>query len=98
MRIGLILSLIAVALCEQPAYAVRKARLGGPNATPQSILNPPATAPAFADAEKAIDRYTVAPGLKMSVFAAEPQLANPVALWMDEHGRAWVVETFRFEG
>ena len=44
-------------------------------------------------AEKAIDRYIVASGLKMAVFAAEPQLANPVALWIDERGRAWVVET-----
>ena len=55
-------------------------------------------APAFEAAAKAIDGYKVASGVKMSVFAAEPQLANPVALYIDEKNRFWVVETFRFDG
>ena len=38
------------------------------------------------------------PGLSAEVFAAEPQLANPVAMCTDEKGRFWVVETFRFDG
>src|SRR5688572_32474462 len=65
--------------------------------TQRAILNQDYP-PAFAEAEKAIDRYKVASGLKMSVFAAEPQLANPVALHIDEKNRFWVVETFRFDG
>ena len=36
-----------------------------------------------------------APGLKVDLWAAEPLLANPVAFNFDEHGRAYVCETFR---
>ncbi|MBI2928695.1 MAG: HEAT repeat domain-containing protein [Verrucomicrobia bacterium] len=53
---------------------------------------PPAAA---TDAELAIKRFTVAPGLKVEVFAAEPHLANPVAFCFDECGRCYVAETFR---
>src|SRR5437868_9081218 len=34
----------------------------------------------------------------MTVFAAEPQLQNPVAMWIDERGKFWVCETWRFDG
>ena len=54
--------------------------------------------PAFADATKAMEQYKIPDGLKMSVFAAEPQLQNPVALSIDNEGKFWVCETFRFDG
>src|SRR5262245_12623612 len=44
---------------------------------------------------KAIARFQLADGLKASLFAAEPLLANPVAFSFDEKGRCYVVETFR---
>lgn len=44
---------------------------------------------------KAIKRFQVADGLRISLFAAEPMLANPVAFCFDEQGRCYVVETFR---
>jgi quinoprotein glucose dehydrogenase len=65
--------------------------------TTQQILHPD-YAPAFEEATKAIAGFKPASGLKVEVFAAEPQLQNPVALSMDDRGRAWVVETFRFDG
>jgi glucose/arabinose dehydrogenase len=37
----------------------------------------------------------VPPGFKVDLFAAEPDLANPVAFHIDERGRFYVVETFR---
>src|SRR4051812_3438997 len=40
----------------------------------------PATAPAFDEALKAAEGFKAAAGLKISVFAAEPQLENAVAL------------------
>src|SRR5207244_12486383 len=95
---------LAIVVAVAPALAAKKPRVRtNPPATSnpaeiEAILNPPATQPAFAEAERAIDRYKIPDGLKMTAWAAEPQLANPVALWMDERGRAWVVETFRFEG
>lgn len=46
-------------------------------------------------AEVALKKFTVAPGLTVEVWAAEPLLANPVALAFDEKGRAFVAETYR---
>ncbi len=59
---------------------------------------PPPTQPAFAEATKAGARFKIAPDFKVSVFAAEPQLVNPVCLSIDNKGRLWVVETNRFSG
>ncbi len=48
-----------------------------------------------AEADLAVRKLRPAPGLKVSLFAAEPQLQNPVAFSQDEKGRWFVVETFR---
>src|SRR5205085_8210748 len=82
---------------ESADRAQKKAATQPAPESPEALLNQNYP-PAFADAEKAIERYKVAPGLKLSVFAAEPQLANPVALSIDDKGRFWVCETFRFDG
>ena len=46
--------------------------------------------------ERAISTFKVPDGLKISLFAAEPQLASPVAFGLDEQGRVYVAEEFRF--
>lgn len=45
--------------------------------------------------EAALKKFAVAPGLRVEVWAAEPLLANPVALSFDEKGRAFIAETYR---
>ncbi|MBS0263199.1 MAG: HEAT repeat domain-containing protein [Planctomycetes bacterium] len=62
-----------------------------------SAAVPPNTkvAPASHDAELALSRIKVQPGLKIDLWAAEPLLANPVAFCIDERGRVYVAETFR---
>src|SRR5688572_15939032 len=55
----------------------------------------PKVAPASNEGELAIKKFTVAPGLKVDLWAAEPHLANPVGFGFDEQGRAYVAETFR---
>src|SRR5437667_8897505 len=52
-------------------------------------------AAASAEGELAIKRFKIAPGLKVDLWAAEPLLANPVAICTDETGRWYVAETFR---
>ena len=47
--------------------------------------------------ERAIVKMKPAPGLKVELYAAEPLLANPVALNFDNKGDCYVVETWRFE-
>lgn len=46
-------------------------------------------------ADLAIKRFQLAPGLRAELFAAEPLLANPVAIHLDEQGRCFVAETHR---
>ena len=55
----------------------------------------PNIAKASAEAENAIKNIRLLQGLKAEVFAAEPMLANPVAIEIDGRGRVYVVETFR---
>lgn len=47
------------------------------------------------EGKKAMARFRVPEGLKLDLFAAEPLLANPVAMWVDGKGRVYVAETFR---
>src|SRR5215216_5372272 len=54
--------------------------------------------PAFKEADEASKGFKVPKGFKVNVFAAEPQLVNPVALTTDERGRIYVIETFRYRG
>ncbi len=47
----------------------------------------------FLDAEKAIEKMTVAKGMKVNLFASEkqfPELVNPVQMSWDTQGRLWV--------
>jgi quinoprotein glucose dehydrogenase len=47
-------------------------------------------------AELAMKKFQLAPGFKIDLFAAEPQLMNPVSFSIDEQGRIFVVETHRY--
>jgi quinoprotein glucose dehydrogenase len=50
------------------------------------------------DAEAATRAFKHDAGLKATVFATEPLLANPVSFSTDERGRWFVTETYRQEG
>jgi len=43
-------------------------------------------------AEEAAKRATLPPGFKMHVFAAEPDIVQPIAFCLDDRGRVWVAE------
>ncbi len=45
--------------------------------------------------EAALKKFSVAPGLRVDLWAAEPLLENPVAFAFDHLGRAFIVETNR---
>jgi quinoprotein glucose dehydrogenase len=67
-------------------------------ATSQPAILNPTYPPDFPEAERSIKRFKPASGMKITVFAAEPQLQNPVSLHIDDQNRFWVCETFRFDG
>jgi quinoprotein glucose dehydrogenase len=56
----------------------------------------PEIAPASDEAAQALNRMKVPDGLAISLWAAEPMLANPVAFNFDEKGRIFVAETYRY--
>ncbi|HZQ47523.1 MAG TPA: PVC-type heme-binding CxxCH protein, partial [Verrucomicrobiae bacterium] len=47
------------------------------------------------DPELAIRQFKAPSGFKVDLFAAEPQVKNPVAFCFDEQGRIYMTETFR---
>ncbi len=47
-------------------------------------------------AKTAISKFKVPDGMKVELFAAEPQLASPVAIGLDERNRVYVAEEYRF--
>jgi quinoprotein glucose dehydrogenase len=51
---------------------------------------------ALDDPEDAAARLQPAPGLRVSVFASEPDVVNPVGLHVDDRGRVFVAETRRY--
>ena len=54
-------------------------------------------AQAAGDPESAVGKLTPAPGLKVELFAAEPQVVNPVSFCIDRQGRFYVAESFRIK-
>src|SRR4051794_14635372 len=52
-------------------------------------------APASDEAANAMKGFKIPAGWKVDLFAAEPRVANPVCLSIDDRGRVYVVETFR---
>ena len=47
------------------------------------------------EAGQAVLGFSIAEGIEIELWAAEPLLANPVSFWLDERGRMYVAETFR---
>jgi len=75
------------------ARSTPAAEAARPSANGHSTNSAPITTDA---AEAAIKKFTVAPGIKVDLFASEPQLENPVAISVDERGRVFVAETHRY--
>ena len=59
-------------------------------------LPTPVMDPASDDAQLAIKRFALPKGMQAKLWAAEPMLANPVAIDFDEKGRLFVSETYRY--
>lgn len=60
---------------------------------PRAQDKPPG--PPLSPAE-AVAKMVVPEGFSVEVVAAEPQIANPVAMFIDEQGRFWITESFEY--
>ncbi len=47
---------------------------------------------------EAVAAMTTLPGFHVDLIAAEPDLHQPVALWVDERSRLWVAEAYSYPG
>ena len=47
-------------------------------------------------AEEVVKAATLPPGFKLHVFAAEPDVKQPIAFCIDDRGRLWVVENYTY--
>jgi quinoprotein glucose dehydrogenase len=100
------LAVLALAQPLSRAADVAPAPAAGPAAsTPYHLLiNPapglrkatPVINAASDEAVNALQRIKPAAGLEVKLWAAEPMLANPVAFNIDERGRVFVAETYRY--
>src|SRR5687768_7018089 len=65
----------------------------GPNEIQNPIVPAEKIPPAPARTpEEALKTFTLAPGIKLEIAAAEPQVQEPVVMAFGPDGRMWVVE------
>src|SRR5438128_1420239 len=80
--------LIGLIVCCSSSPALAQKNLGFDNRKPsgQPYLKP----------EESLARLHVPPGFEVQLFAAEPDIINPIAFTIDERGRLWVVECYEY--
>ncbi|HBU38318.1 MAG TPA: hypothetical protein DEB70_11010, partial [Planctomycetaceae bacterium] len=51
----------------------------------------------FLKPAEAVSKMAIPDGFEVSVFASEPDIAEPIAFCFDDRGRMWVVENFNYQ-
>src|ERR1700761_5234881 len=46
--------------------------------------------------EEALSKLAMPPGFQATIFAAEPEVQNPIAMCFDPKGRLWVAENYTY--
>ena len=89
-----LVSLRATSLCLAALIAadgeLRSAEFPTPRNTETDLSRP------LMPAAEAAEKMTVPAGCKVTVFAAEPDVQNPIALAWDARGRLWVAENYTY--
>ncbi|GIW78665.1 MAG: hypothetical protein KatS3mg105_0472 [Gemmatales bacterium] len=80
--------LVAVLTALVPATAWAQKQFGFDNRKPSGQP--------YLEAEESARRMKVPKGFEVKVFAAEPDIVNPIAFTVDERGRLWVVECYEY--
>src|SRR5262249_54236185 len=83
-----LLLLSALILCLSSPWLRGQSEFGFVNTRPsgQPYLTP----------EESLRRLRMPPGWEVKVFAAEPDIINPISFTVDEKGRLWVVECYEY--
>ena len=72
------------------AAGLGRTSAGAPPAETHSAANAPLAA------REAMRRITLPEGFSVSLFAAEPDVVQPIAMTIDHKGRLWVVENYSY--
>jgi putative membrane-bound dehydrogenase-like protein len=64
---------------------------------PEGIRNTERSKDAPLAPEEALKRMSLPSGFKATLFAAEPDVAQPISIAFDDRGRLWVAECYSFE-
>jgi quinoprotein glucose dehydrogenase len=91
MKRASILRFIALFFAGTSTLCAQTLELEPAERVPHPVVNP-----ASDEAKLAIQRFSLPRGLQAKLWAAEPMLANPVAIDFDEKGRLFVSETYRY--
>lgn len=59
------------------------------NSEPDTNAAPPSP-------QESLAKFTLPPGFKATVFAAEPDVRNPIAMAWDARGRLWIAENYTY--
>src|SRR4051794_28057620 len=86
VRMSRCLSVALLLAFASSAFAQKEFGFDNTKASGQPYLKP----------EESVARMKVADGFEVKLFAAEPQVINPIAMTVDEKGRIWVVECFEY--
>ena len=70
----------------------------GQNFCPVAAAEAPAPLPKPLDPQETAAKMVLPEGFRATVFAAEPDVVQPIAMTMDDRGRLWVVECFSYPG
>jgi putative membrane-bound dehydrogenase-like protein len=63
---------------------------------PQPYNSEPDMSIPLMPAAEAAAKFNVPPGFKVSVFASEPDVQNPIAMSWDARGRLWIAENYTY--
>src|ERR1700733_13258655 len=80
------LSFLLIPLLASSAAAQREYGFDNRKPSGQPYLKP----------EESVARMKAAEGFEVKLFAAEPDVVNPIAMTVDEKGRVWVIECFEY--
>ncbi|MEO2027253.1 MAG: PVC-type heme-binding CxxCH protein [Fuerstiella sp.] len=85
------LSVLFLLLCTVPVGTAQESRNKLPKKQHKTSNAP------FLKPDQAVAEMSIPDGFEVSIFASEPDIAEPIAFCFDDRGRMWVAENFNYQ-
>ncbi|MCP4505082.1 MAG: hypothetical protein GY826_01645, partial [Fuerstiella sp.] len=86
-----VLSVLFLLWCTVPAGMAQESRNKLPKKQHKTSNAP------FLKPDQAVANMSIPDGFEVSIFASEPDIAEPIAFCFDDRGRMWVAENFNYQ-